>query len=76
MYYNCYGEFLGKPRKAVERKGPGTRGLNEVGRRFGEGEHTKENSISNGPEAEWLVRLKWKAWLGPGQEGTFYSLPS
>lgn len=36
MYYNCYGEFLGKPRKAVERKGPGTRGMNEAGRRFGE----------------------------------------
>lgn len=43
---------------------------------LGEGEHTKrENSISNGPEVEWLVRLKWKAWLGPGQEDTFYSLP-
>jgi len=43
---------------------------------LGEGEHTKrENSISNGPEVEWLVRLKRKAWLGPGQEDTFYSLP-
>ena len=32
---------------------------------LGEGEHTKrENSISNGPEVEWLVMLKWKAWLG------------